>query len=35
MASTIKNKKMLVILFGLANLKDENYLKIMKKCGFE
>lgn len=35
MSSGIKNKKILVILFGVANLKDEGFIKILKKCGFE
>lgn len=35
MSSSIKNKKMLVVLFGLATFSDENYMKIIRKCGFE
>jgi hypothetical protein len=35
MSSGIKNKKILVVLFGSANLKDESFVKILKKCGFE
>lgn len=34
MASGLKSKKVLVILFGLANLKDEGYLSMVRKCGF-
>jgi hypothetical protein len=35
MSSGVKNKKILVILFGVANLKNEAFVKILKKCGFE
>jgi hypothetical protein len=34
MSSAIKNKKILVLIFGIANVKDEAYSTILKKCGF-
>ena len=35
MISNIKSKKILVVLFGLANLSDERDVNLFKKCGFE
>lgn len=34
MSSGIKNKKILVVLFGKAENKDEGFAKLIKKCGF-
>lgn len=35
MSSPLKNKKILVVLFGVANLADQGFVKIMQKCGFQ
>jgi hypothetical protein len=35
MSSAVKNKQILVVIFGVANVKEEAYSAIIKKCGFE
>jgi len=35
MVTDIKSKKLLVILFGSANLRDERNKQLFVKCGFE
>jgi len=35
MVTDIKSKKILVILFGSANLSDERNKQLFVKCGFE
>lgn len=34
MSSGLKNKKILIILFGEADLQDEGFLQLVKKGGF-